>query len=67
MEIMNHFPYYQRILLMSLHEPKCKQYVTPSLILKTTELLQKLDQIEYSMLERILISLSGININIPMI
>ncbi len=53
MELVNHFAYYRKVILSALNDPKNKQSITPALLFRTTDLLQKLDQTEFSMLEKI--------------
>ncbi len=53
MELVNHFAYYRKVILATIHDPKNKQSITPALLFRTTDLLQKLDQTEFSMLEKI--------------
>ena len=53
MEILNHFVYYRKVIPSTLHDPKYKQDVTPALLFKVSELLQKVDQAEFAMLEKI--------------
>lgn len=53
MELVNHFRYYRKNILATINDPKNKQSITPALLYKATELLQKLDQIEFNMLEKI--------------
>jgi len=53
MELVNHFEYYRKVIMTVLNDPKNKQSITPSMLFKSTELLQKLDQTEFNMLERI--------------
>ncbi len=53
MELVNHFAYYRKVILSTINDPNNKQAITPSLLFRTTDLLQKLDQTEFSMLEKI--------------
>lgn len=53
MELINHFAYYRKVILTTIKDPTNKQSITPALLYKATELLQKLDQTEFSMLEKI--------------
>ena len=53
MELVNHFAYYRKVILSTINDPNNKQSITPALLFKTTDLLQKLDQTEFSMLEKI--------------
>jgi hypothetical protein len=53
MELVNHFRYYRKNILATMNDPKNKQSMTPALLYKATELLQKLDQTEFTMLEKI--------------
>lgn len=55
MEIMNHFSYYRSVLMNILYDTDTKQLITtnPSLLFKTIEMLQKVDQSEFAMLEKI--------------
>ncbi len=53
MEFVNHFAYYRKVILTTIHAPKNKQSITPALLFRTTDLLQKLDQTEFAMLEKI--------------
>ncbi len=53
MELVNHFAYYRKNILATINDPKNKQSITPALLYKATELLQKLDQTEFAMLEKI--------------
>ncbi len=53
MELVNHFRYYRKNILATINDPKNKQAITPALLYKATELLQKLDQTEFTMLEKI--------------
>lgn len=53
MELVNHFAYYRKMILSTIHDPKNKQSITPALLFRTTDLLQKLDQTEFAMLEKI--------------
>lgn len=53
MELVNHFAYYRKLILATINDPNNKQAITPALLFKTTDLLQKLDQTEFTMLEKI--------------
>ena len=53
MELVNHFAYYRKVIMSTIHDPKNKQSITPALLFRTTEFLQKLDQTEFAMLEKI--------------
>lgn len=54
MEIVNHYSYYRQLLMNVLYDPNTKQLTTNSLLLsKTIEMLQKVDQTEFTMLEKI--------------
>lgn len=53
MELVNHFAYYRKVILSTINDPKNKHAVTPALLFRTTDLLQKLDQTEFNMLEKI--------------
>jgi hypothetical protein len=54
MEIVNHFSYYRSVLMNLLYDKDTKQLTTnPSLLFKTVEMLQKVDQSEFAMLEKI--------------
>jgi len=53
MELVNHFAYYRRVILSTINDPKNKESITPALLFRTTDLLQKLDQTEFTMLEKI--------------
>jgi maltooligosyltrehalose synthase len=53
MELVNHFRFYRKTILTTLNNPKNKQAITPALLYKATELLQKLDRTEFNMLERV--------------
>jgi hypothetical protein len=55
MEIVNHISYYRRVLMNILYNQSTKQLITTnfSLLIKSIEMLHKLDQTEFAMLERI--------------
>jgi len=53
MELVNHFGYYRRNILSTINDPNNKQSITPALLFRATDLLQKLDQTEFDMLEKI--------------
>ena len=53
MELVNHFAYYRKTILATINDPNNKQSITPALLFRTTDLLQKLDQTEFNMLEKI--------------
>ena len=53
MELLNHFTCYRRVKLSILHDTKNKQTITPTLLFKTTDILQKMGQTEFSVLEKI--------------
>lgn len=53
MELVNHFAYYRKMILSTINDPDNKQSTTPALLFRTTDLLQKLDQTEFAMLEKI--------------
>lgn len=53
MDLLNHFGYYRKIIMAVLNDPKNKQSINSASLYKAIELLQKLDQTEFSMLEEI--------------
>lgn len=53
MELVNHFRYYRKNILATINDPNHKLSVTPALLMRATDLLQKLDQTEFAMLEKI--------------
>jgi hypothetical protein len=55
MEIVNHFSYYRRVLMNILYDKNTKQLIigNPSLLFKSIEMLLKVDQSEFTMLEKI--------------
>src|SRR5690606_15347427 len=53
MDLVNHFKYYRKNILATINDPNNKQSVTPALLFRATDLLQKLDQTEFAMLEKV--------------
>lgn len=55
MEIANHLSYYRRVLMNILYDKDTKEPIitNPSLLFKTIEMLQKVDQSEFAILEKI--------------
>ncbi len=52
-ELVNHFRFYRKNILATINDPNNKQSITPALLYRATDLLQKLDQTEFAMLEKI--------------
>lgn len=54
MEIINHFTFYRRLLTGLLYDKNTNQLITnPSLVFKTIEVLEHIDQSEFKMLKEI--------------